>query len=722
LSAHEIVQEPVEVESPYAIRATSGRRDPRTRVLKAEETFVVLDRLGDIAPGGSGELGLYHRGTRFLSSLALTVDGGRPFLLSSGVREDSTVFVADLTNPDLVAGEEVVCPRGSVHLIRECRVAANGLIESFHLRNYASSSVAMRLGLNLDADFADIFEVRGTTRARRGQRLAPRWREGSLRFAYRGLDGILRTTRLQAVPSPAPAGAGRLEYDITLSPGEERSLRLEIGCRVEGVRASREARRSTKDRDAGGPPAFGLRSSNEEFDAWVRRSASDLAMMTTHTPWGPYPYAGVPWFSAPFGRDGILTALEVLWLDPSLARGVLRFLAATQANRTDEAHDAQPGKILHEFRTGEMANLEEIPFGRYYGSVDATPLFVLLAGAYLERTGDRALLQRLWPNLERALQWIDRYGDVDRDGFVEYSGRSERGLIHQGWKDSNDAVFHEDGSPVEGPVALCEVQGYVWAAKRAAAAVADSLGRKPRARRLTAEAERLRERFDEAFWDGALASYVLALDGEKRPCRVQSSNAGHALFSGVVPEARAATLAATLLDQSSFTGWGVRTLSAEERRYNPMSYHNGSVWPHDNALIAAGFGRYGLTGEAARLLFAFFELSRSVDLRRLPELICGFQRRSGGGPTLYPLACAPQAWAAGAVFLMLQACLGLSIRGRESQILLERPTLPPFLETLRIDDLRVGGGSVDLSLSRRGPEVVVDVARSAGHVAVTVVH
>ena len=394
----------------------------------------------------------------------------------------------------------------------------------------------------------------------------------------------------------------------------------------------------------------------------------------------------------------------------------------TQATETNPERDAQPGKILHEFRTGEMANLDEIPFGRYYGSVDATPLFVVLAGAYLERTGDRALLSRLWPHLERALHWVDRYGDADGDGFVEYSGRSERGLINQGWKDSGDAIFHEDGSAVEGPIALCEVQGYVWAAKRAAATIAEALQLKGRARRLQADAEKLRARFDEVFWDDALGTYVLALDGDKSPCRVRASNAGHALFAGIALETRASRLAATLLDRESYSGWGVRTLSSAERRYNPMSYHNGSVWPHDNALITAGLGRYGLTPEASRVLFSFFELSRAVDLRRLPELICGFERSPGAGPTLYPLACAPQAWAAGAVFLMLQACLGLSIRGREGQILLERPTLPPFLETLRIDDLRVGSASVDLSLSRRGPEVSVDVARSSGHVSVTVVH
>ncbi len=675
---------------------------------------------------GPGELGLYHRGTRFLSSFSLTIDGGRPFLLSSGVREDSAVFVADLTNPDLIrgSGEEIVCPRGSVHLIRECRVEPRGMVQAMHFRNYASSAVALRLRVVVDGDFVDIFEVRGTARVRRGERLAPRVTPSGVSLSYRGLDGILRVARVSVEPAATRARGERLEFDLALAPGEERALRFEVSCRVTGVREPPAVRRSVRRsvRAPSAPAAYGLRSSNEDFDSWIRRSAADLAMMTTRTACGPYPYAGVPWFSAPFGRDGILTALELLWLEPALARGVLRFLASTQATETDPARDAQPGKILHEFRTGEMANLDEIPFGRYYGSVDATPLFVMLAGAYLERTGDRALLGRLWPSLERALHWIDRFGDADGDGFVEYSGRSERGLIHQGWKDSSDAVFHEDGSAVDGPVALCEVQGYVWAAKRAAASIAEALQLRARARRLHSDAEKLRARFDEIFWDDALGTYVLALDGEKSPCRVRASNAGHGLFAGIALEGRAGRLAATLLDRDSFSGWGVRTLSSAERRYNPMSYHNGSVWPHDNALIAAGLGRYGLTPEAARLLYAFFELSRAVDLRRLPELICGFERSPGAGPTLYPLACAPQAWAAGAVFLMLQACLGLSIRGREGQILLERPTLPPFLETLRIDDLRVGSGSVDLSLSRRGPEVSVDVARSSGHVTVTVVH
>jgi glycogen debranching enzyme len=452
------------------------------------------------------------------------------------------------------------------------------------------------------------------------------------------------------------------------------------------------------------------------FNEWIERSSADLYLMTTQTPHGLYPYAGVPWFSTAFGRDGILTALSALWVSPKLARGVLGYLAATQATETIPAQDAEPGKIMHETRGGEMAALREIPFGRYYGSIDSTPLFVLLAGAYYERTGDRAFLEQLWPNLEAALAWIDKYGDTDGDGFVEYARRSSDGLVQQGWKDSNDSVFHANGVLAEPPIALCEVQAYVYGAKRGIARVASALGKSARASELNTQAERLRRRFEDAFWVEELGTYALALDGQKRPCKVRSSNAGQCLFSGIADPERARRVGENMLSSEMFCGWGVRTLASNEVRYNPMSYHNGSVWPHDNALIALGLARYEMKDEVVKLLSGFYDASILLDLHRLPELFCGFARRPGEGPVLYPVACAPQAWASAAVFLLLQSSLGLTISGTEGQIVFTRPYLPGFLREMRIDNLAVGNATVDLLLIRHEHDVGVHVLRREGDV------
>jgi glycogen debranching enzyme len=463
-------------------------------------------------------------------------------------------------------------------------------------------------------------------------------------------------------------------------------------------------------------------TSNPIFNEIVCRSIADLRMLSTDTPQGPYPYAGIPWYSTTFGRDALVTALQMLWLDPSTARGVLHRLAALQAKVDDPESDAQPGKILHEMRAGEMAALREVPFALYYGTVDSTPLFVLLAGLYAERTGDYETIRAIWSNLEAALAWIDGPGDKDRDGFVEYHRETADGLVNQGWKDSFDAVFHADGRLAEGPIALAEVQGYVYAAKRALARCAAQIGWGEHARELNAQADRLAARFEESFWSAELGTYALALDGAKAPCLVRSSNAGQVLFSGIARPERAREVAAMLLTPQFFSGWGIRTIARREARYNPMSYHNGSVWPHDNALIALGLARYGHHSEVEQLFKGMFDAACYMDLRRLPELFCGFQRGPRRGPTLYPVACNPQAWASATPLSLLEASLGLQINATTEEVRFVEPHLPAFLDEVVVRNLAVGRSSLDFSVRRQGSGTSVQILHRRGDARISAIH
>ncbi|WP_370073986.1 amylo-alpha-1,6-glucosidase [Salipiger bermudensis] len=723
LRASQLVAPPAQ----FFIPAAASLQERRPRTLKHGDTFAVFDHNGDVLSGPGSPEGLFHRDTRYLSHYYLTIGGERPMLLSSTLRDDNATLTCDLTNPDLndETGRCLIA-HDRIHMRRTRFLWQGTCYERLAVRNFDEVAHEVTLEIAFEADFADIFEVRGRVRARRGTSLLPEVDGSHVILSYRGLDHNPRSTALRFDPAPAQLEPGKAVYRLSLAPGETRSLFIEIGCDANGAedppsrlffRSLRDARRALRRSSS---RAATVQSSNEIFNETMRRSVSDLYMLMTDTEEGPYPYAGVPWFSTVFGRDALITAREMLWLDPAVARGVLLHLAANQATEFDPDTDAEPGKILHEARYGEMAETGEVPFRRYYGSVDSTPLFVMLAGAYFERTGNREVLETLWPHVRAALDWIETYGDRDGDGFVEYERRSDKGLANQGWKDSHDAVFHADGTLAKGPIALCEVQGYVYAARLAAAEIARELGHDGIAQEQARKASELKSRFDAAFWDDELGTYVLTLDGDKRPCRVRSSNAGHLLWTGIVPEERAETVIHALMGPTSFCGWGVRTIAAGQARYNPMSYHNGSVWPHDNALIGAGLARYGFREQAARIFEGIFSAATYIDLRRLPELFCGFPRRETQGPTFYPVACTPQAWAAGAPLLLLQACLGLRFDAEARQVIFEQPILPGFLGEVVLRNLRLDGGSVDVALRRSGTHVVADVLRRDGPVRVIV--
>jgi glycogen debranching enzyme len=716
----------LQLDDQFTIVTEAEGRPGPLRVLKDGDTFAVFDEYGNMAADQS-ESGLYYRGTRHLSRLELLLARHRPLLLSSNISDDNVVFVADCTNVDIRRDGRLELPHGEIHLFRSRVVRDGQSIDSLRISSHSARSVELPLWIRFDADFVDVFEVRGTRRARRGKRLPDRRTADGCLLAYVGLDGVERRTKLVWTHPPKTVEPGLASFTIRLAPHERVAFELRVGCEQQAEtvqlqeygKAIEAARRQTTGRAS---QVCGVRSPNDWFNRWLRRSSADLEMMITTTPHGRYPYAGIPWFSTPFGRDGLITAFELLWAEPDIARGVLGFLAATQATARVDVEDAEPGKILHEMRHGEMPALGEVPFGRYYGSVDSTPLFVMLAGAYFERTGDRGFIDRLWPHIVAALSWMASDGDRDGDGFLEYARHSDTGLVQQGWKDSFDSVFHADGTIAEAPIALCEVQGYAYAAWKAAATMAGVRGDHLREQEWNARAQRLQARFEDAFWSDELGTYALALDGGKRPCLVRASNAGHCLFTGIVasPE-RASRVASLLMDDSSFAGWGIRTVAAGAARFNPMSYHNGSIWPHDNAIAAAGFARYGFTDEAARLLDAMLDLSQVVDLHRLPELLCGFRRRAEERPTLYPVACAPQAWAAGAVYMLLQAALGMEVDARQRRITFVRPSLPESLQRIQMTHLALGDAWVDLHLERHARDVAINVVRREGDVEIVTV-
>lgn len=711
------------LKDKFYISASATMIDPRRLILKDDDLFGLFDRYGDIVPFGTNDTGLYYAGTRFLSAYELRMEGRRLLFLSSSVDEDNIVMSVDLTNPDMKLDEQIGLSKDSIHILRSRILLKDTCFESITVRNFAGKEIRFQLELAVDSDFKDIFEVRGLKRQKRGHILPSHHSSDGIDLSYQGLDNVKRVTSITTARRPDLVRENSLFFQIKLKPEGREDIYIKISCLPEtesaatfGFTEALTERRHKLERRM--EKAAEINTSNERFNESIKRALADINMMLTETDHDIYPYGGIPWYCTPFGRDGLITALECLWIKPQMAKGVLKYLAKTQADDFDPSKVSEPGKMLHEARQGEMAALREIPFSLYYGSVDSTPLFLILAGDYWKRTGDDTLIRELWPAVQKAIEWIEKYGDPDGDGFLEYIPHKE-GLRNQGWKDSQDSVFHADGSLAHGAIALCEVQGYSYAAKKRAAAIAQFMGDEALAGKLLAEAQALREKFNKEFWDEQMGTFVIALDGEKKPCRVVTSNAGQTLYSGIPESGKAFKVGLSLTSGRMFSGWGIRTVAEGEARYNPMSYHNGSIWPHDNALIASGLSLYGLKDYFLSIFSAMFDASVFMESNRLPELFCGFPRRKRAAPTLYPVACSPQTWASGALLFMLQASLGMSFDAEKTMIVFRNPVLPGFLNSISMKNVLVSRDkTVDLQINRYGEGVTVEIVRKSKGVSI----
>jgi glycogen debranching enzyme len=702
----------IKADDQFYVMATHSLTEENTYLLKHNDSFAIFDRYGDIYGYNKNPQGIFYKGTRYLSDYQLKLEGRKPLYLSSDIKEGNELFSVDLTNPDITRDNILVLEKGLIHIMRKKVLWENAYYEQIYFFNYGLDKIEFKAELRFYADYSDIFEVRGTERTKRGTIYPASNENKNIILKYKGLDHKERSTVISFQPLPDHLEENNVVYEIKLSPGQSfivslKTLFLINGAGDEELLNFQAALKKNKRRlEFIQKNSVDIFTSNEQFNHWITRSKADLITMITETPLGPFPYAGIPWYNTPFGRDAIITALECLWISPDVARGVLLYLAKTQAIKSDPYRDAEPGKILHESRDGEMAELNEIPFKQYYGSIDSTPLFIVLAGAYYSRTKDISTIKDIWLNIELALDWIDKSGDIDNDLFVEYERKEKSGLFNQGWKDSHDSISYIDGRMAEPPIALCEIQGYVYDAWLKAASLSEVMEMKEKAAILRKKASDLKRKFQEEFWSEDKSVYYLALADEgKRPCNIVASNTGHCLFSGIASHDHARRIASVLLSNNMFTNWGIRTLASDEVRFNPMSYHNGSVWPHDNAIIAYGLAKYGLKEEVKKLITGLFDASLFLEGQRLPELFCGFRRRPGEAPTAYPVACSPQAWSVASVFMVIQALLGMDINEAEDVIRFYKPVLPDFIEKMEVRNILFRNQRIDMEFVKTGENV-----------------
>jgi glycogen debranching enzyme len=726
----------LKVGSNFYVLASTLTSRRETRVLADAQSFAVFEMGGDIAESPLEALGFFYKDTRFLSCFEMTIADQAPYYLNSYLSDDKAELRVNLTNPDLTGPDEKIeLPRNSIQIERSWVIVNAAVYHRLVISNYSHAPAKLPFELKFGVDFADLFEVRGVKRTRRGQDFPIQAEANKVRFRYRGLDNVTRFTELAFEPAPKKLTDRRASCFLELEPDESVKMEVRITCGIEDPPAApslvvkrpndfQAALGSRHDEIANARAGWAnISASHELFDLLLRRSAADLTSIIGQTGQGSFIMAGIPWFATLFGRDSIITALSVLQFNPDIAGRTLRMLASLQGTKVDEARDEQPGKIIHEMRAGEMAATGEIPFGRYYGTIDATPLFLWLIGLYVSITGDLKLASDLWPNVERALEWIEKWGDRDGDGFVEYMRETPQGLANQGWKDSFDSISHENGELARAPIALCEVQGYVYGAYTETSQVATRLGKTDVAAKLAQRAAALKEKFARDFWLEEKQTVALALDGDKKPCKVMSSNAAHCLATGIIDGDRGKALSERLLRDDMFTGWGIRTLGDSERRYNPMSYHNGSIWPHDNAIAALGMARCRNRTGVIRILEGLLDAAVSFRQGSLPELFCGFDREPRLGPVPYPVACHPQAWSAASVFLILQSMLGMRILAFENHVSIDTPMLPKWLDWIKVENLKVGKGTVSLNFQRLpSSAAAVEVLDRTGDVEINIRH
>lgn len=691
-------------------------------------TFFAANRRGDLVPPGAPHIGLFHNDTRFLSQLELRVNAQEPIVLSSTTVDADNSRIELTIRGGTVRGKNLDLPINAVYIHREQLLDSRHFYDLVQIQSFHDEEVPLTIELRFAADFMDIFQVRGLLRGKSGTYFQPDIHDTHVRLVYEGLDRRARVTDLCFDPAPAKVEGNRVVWKRKLAPhGRSRlsttvTMHLSDAAKWTPVDVPLKTRPTFEEMHARSAmqnadwrqSCTHFRSDNDIFDVLLHTSTEDFYSLRMPEAAGTAIAAGVPWFAALFGRDSLLSSYETLLLDPELACGTLRVLASYQGQEKNDERDEDPGKILHERRAGEMTATKEVAFGRSYGSVDSTPLFLILAHKYFHWTADVQLLRELKPALKAAANWILEYGDLDGDGLIEYCRRNPKGLFNQGWKDSGDANRHSDGRLAEPPIALVEEQGYCVRALRGAQELLSLLGEDEFAGRAQSRAEELQRLIDERFWLEDRGYYAMALDRDKEPLRVDSSNPGHLLFSHAINGDRAWQVAKRLLSNGLFSGWGIRTLSSAERYYNPMSYHCGSVWPHDNAVIGYGMARYGFYTEASEVFQALYDAALRFRDYRLPELFCGVERQPKSEPVHYPVSCSPQAWAAGAPFLLLMGMLGLQPSAHRGELAIIDPHLPPFIGRLRISNLRVGAARVALEFQREGERTYCNVADVRG--------